>query len=488
MATSNINIRDYKDISCDSRAVKKNYIFVCIKGESADGHDYIEQAINLGAKLIVTEKDAIAQEELERLEKKYKHVNFLCVEDSKTELAKLAALLHNEPAKSLSMIGVTGTNGKTTVTHLIQHIINSKEKCPMLGTIGIKTEPDSEYIELANTTPAASEIQKILAQFVKSGAKYATMEVSSHALEQKRTAAIEYKAAIVTNLSQDHLDYHMTMDKYFEAKAKLFEQTSDYAVLNADDEYYERFLAKAKENSKLKIISYSVNKDSDLKAENLNFSDKGLSYEVNHKGERQQISSQLNGMFNVYNSLAAIACCLEEGFSLKEISDALKTAKPVAGRFEVVKNDKSPFCIIDYAHTPDGLENILKGARELLNNNGCGKLICLFGCGGDRDISKRPKMGKIAYDLSDFIYVSSDNPRTEDPDQIIADILTGIPNLENAKVIPDRAMAIKDAVLNAKPEDIVVIAGKGHEDYQILGTEKIHFDDKEQVEAAIKEL
>lgn len=520
-----LNLSDYSAVCYDSRKVIDNAVFVCLLGEQSDGHSYIETAIKQGAKLVVAQKGVLSKDDLN----KYQSALSSCsgeiveVENTRYELARLSALFYGEPTKSINMIGITGTNGKTTVSHLLQSILSTSNRCAILGTIGFKEKLDSEYIDVGNTTPQSTEIQKILSALGKGG--YVAMEVSSHAMEQDRVACIDFGGAIITNLTQDHLDYHVTMEQYFQAKAKLLSQSRDYALLNYDDSYYEKFLAKAKEQGpSLKAFSYGLDSKADFCADDIYFADDGLSFRLKAKEdfvndlldfvmalssettkagfpkseyqdqaarliEGVSFKLKLNGMFNVYNSLAAISAALLEGVPVLEIQKALAATEPVAGRFEVIKNEKSPFCVVDYAHSPDGLENVLKGGRALLDSHkNDGKLICVFGCGGDRDITKRPKMGKIAYDLADFSYVTSDNPRTEDPDQIIADILTGIPEMHKIKVVPDRAQAIAQAIENAEQKDIVVIAGKGHEDYQILNTGTIHFDDREEVEKCLKRL
>jgi UDP-N-acetylmuramoyl-L-alanyl-D-glutamate--2,6-diaminopimelate ligase len=460
---SDVRIRPYYD----SRQVVPGSIFVAISGEDLDGHNYIEAAIENGARLIIAEKQVTVPEGIE----------LRLVSDSRQELARLSSEFYGNPSQAIDSIAITGTNGKTTVTHLLQELL---PKTALLGTMGLKLSAASEYQDLGNTTPQSTEIYRIMADLVKDDFKYLAMEVSSHALEQQRVAGLQYKAAVITNLSQDHLDYHVTMDNYFEAKAKLLKQVSEYVLLNADDEYYERFKNKL---GPLKSFSFALNVAADYQAVDIKYKAAGMSYTVVAKGNKLgEVTLQLNGQFNVYNSLAAIAVALEEGIKFEDIQKQLVKIPPIAGRFEVIQTETSPICVVDYAHSPDGLLNVLQGARGLTNDS---RLICLFGCGGDRDITKRPKMGKIAYDLADYIYVTSDNPRSEDPDQIIADILTGIPDLNKVKVIADRRQAIQAAVAEARQGDVLVVAGKGHEDYQILRTETIHFDDREEVRSAI---
>jgi len=473
-------------IEYDSRRVQPGSTFVCINGEKSDGHDYMLAAAKAGATKIVIERGH--ETEAAELQKQYPDLEIETVPNTRAALAYLSAKFYGKPSEQLSIIGVTGTNGKTTITHLIQNIIG--DNCALLGTMGLKTSPAAEYADMGNTTPQSAEIQKILAGLVESKHSHLTMEVSSHALDQHRTDQIKFNTAVITNLTQDHLDYHKTMDNYFAAKAKIFAQTTKNAVLNADDSYYPQFLAAA-EKAGLNIVTYGMG-HCDLTAENLSFSTGGLSFDLvisprlNPVTERIRFTLKLNGLFNVYNSLAAIAAALLEGITLDQIKTKLEATEPISGRFETIKTETSPLCIVDYAHSPDGLDNVLRGARELLRVTGSqGRLICVFGCGGDRDITKRPKMGRIARELSDFIYVTSDNPRSEEPQQIIADILTGIADLQHVNVIADRATAIREAIAKAKAEDIVVVAGKGHEDYQILKDKTIHFDDREQVKAAI---
>ncbi len=469
----NLDLSSFKSLEYDSRKLQANSVFVAIKGEKADGHDYIAAALEAGAGLIIYEKGSFqpSQEEL-------KQAKFIEVTDSREALGKYSAEFFGMPSQHLNIIGITGTNGKTTVAHIIQEILEKKSKTAMLGTMGLRLNSQEAYKDLGHTTPQAKELQAEIKNLVDTGFKHLTMEVSSHALDQKRVYGLQFKQAIITNLTQDHLDYHISMDNYFKAKALIFKQTSKLAILNADDAYYKRFKEAAQD---LLIKTYAIENSADYQANNVEFSSSGLSYDLKFEGKQvAYIKLALHSMFNVYNSLAAICSLHQEGFSFEEIQANLAQLKPVPGRFEVVAQE--PLCIVDYAHSPDGLLNVLKGARQLVDS---GNLICLFGCGGDRDITKRPKMAKIAFEHSDFVYVTSDNPRSEDPEQIIADILAGIPDLSKTKVIADRRQAIQEAVKSAKPNDVLVIAGKGHEDYQILNSGTIHFDDREETLAAL---
>lgn len=469
-------------ISYDSRAVKKGDIFVCLIGEKQDGHDFIKEAETKGAAAILAQREIRSE------------LPVVYVKDTQDAISKLANLFYKEPSKKIRIIGVTGTNGKTTTTHLIQHILEKNNiKTALIGTLGTKENVESQYYDAKHTTPQAPELQKQFKDFVDKGFTHVAMEVSSHALALHRVDGTDFCSAVLTNVTQDHLDFHLTMEEYYKAKLKLFEMLNNsclqnkYAVINKDDNLYDEFKKVIKKD--VRIISYGVKNNSDFKAENIEFKSEGLSFLLHTEEGAFNINSKLNGLFNVYNILAAVLVVQREGITLEKITNDIKDAKEVAGRFQIIKNEKnqeSPICIVDYAHTPDGLENILRAARHMLKSrNVKSKLICVFGCGGDRDPTKRPKMGRIAESLSDLVIVTSDNPRTEDPKQIINDILSGISNTSNIIVEADRRCAIQLAVSRAKNNDIVVVAGKGHEDYQILKDKTIHFDDREEVAKAL---
>ena len=374
---------------------------------------------------------------------------------------------------------MTGTNGKTTVTHLIQHIFESNEKrCALIGTLGYKLNSKDSYREAKHTTPQAPDLQRILHQIkYKDHIDNVAMEVSSHSLVQRRVGNCQFNGAVMTNLTQDHLDYHITMDNYFEAKSILFKnlRNGSFAVLNSDDEYFERFKAVIPKG--VKVLTYGIKNKADVSATNVEFTTEGAKFILNYNNESFDVSLHMNGMFSVYNVLAALTTSLFQGFNIKSSAKSLEMLTGVAGRFETVH--KNPSVIVDYAHTPDGLENVLKAAREITPKDG--HLICIFGCGGDRDATKRPKMGAIAENLANKVIVTSDNPRSEDPQQIITDILAGFKSVNNVIVEPDRELAIKEAYKIANANDVVLVAGKGHEDYQILANETIHFDDREKV-------
>lgn len=482
-----IEYLDYKDlinfkniditgISYNSKTTKKGDIFVCLVGEHTDGHEYAQDAINAGAAALLVERKVEGTK-----------IPQVVVSSTRHKIADIADRFYSCPSKGINLIGVTGTNGKTTVTHLIQKIFEeNNQKCALIGTLGYKLSSNGEYRDAKHTTPQAPELQATL-RMIKDVEKIdnVVMEVSSHALDQNRVGGCRFNGAVFTNLTQDHLDYHITMDNYFNAKALLFNRLTegDFAVINADDEYGDRFISEVPEG--VNVFTYGVKQQSDVMARDIHFSLNGAEFtlvtgdHVNNGGKLEhKVNLHMNGMFSVYNVLAAVTAALAMGIDIEVALKALQNVKGVAGRFEVVV--KKPLVIVDYAHTPDGLENVLKSAREITPTDG--KLICLFGCGGDRDATKRPKMGAIAEKLADKIVITSDNPRSEDPQVIITDIIAGLKsvNTENVVVEPDRGTAIALLKTIANNNDVVLIAGKGHENYQILKDKTIHFDDREE--------
>ena len=470
------NTPEITGISYNSKSIKTGYIFVCIKGEHTDGHLYAEDAVKNGAAAIISEKKLPVE------------IPVLTVRNTELSLAQASAILNRFPGRELHMIGVTGTNGKTTVTHLIENIFEKTGlRCGLIGTMGYRYSSKDKYIESKHTTPQANDLQETLKEFLDKGIKNAVMEVSSHSLEQNRVAECIFNGAVFTNLTQDHLDYHITMENYFLAKSRLFKQLKNipnqqnYAVINKDDEYAERFINSVPQD--IKTLTYGIKNESDIMAKNIEFSAYGSKFTCTTPAGTKEISLQMAGMFSVYNALAAIGTGIAEGIDFETCIEALEATPSVAGRFEVVSRE--PLIIVDYAHTPDGLGNVLLAAREVVPEGG--ELICVFGCGGDRDATKRPKMGRIAETLCDKVIVTSDNPRSEDPQQIITDILSGIQSLNSSKtnVEIDRRIAIETAVRIAKNNDVIVLAGKGHENYQILNTGTIHFDDREEAQNAL---
>lgn len=474
----NLDSVEITGISYNSKNIAQGDIFVCITGEKSDGHDFVLQAQNNGASAI------IAQKKLENI-----NIPVLVVNDTQSALAQVSALFYNFPSKKLKIIGVTGTNGKTTVTHLMENIFeHAGIKCGLIGTLGNRLASNKEYISTNHTTPQAPELQKTLKNMLDQGIRHVVMEVSSHALEQNRVEECLFDGAVLTNLTQDHLDYHITMDRYFEAKSKLFEalgnekKNNKYAVINNDDESSKRFIEAVPQN--IRILTYGIRHEADIRAKDIEFSAYGSIFICETPIGTREINLKMTGLFSIYNALAALAIGIGENIDLDICIKALETTKSVAGRFEVVLRE--PLIVVDYAHTPDGLLNVLSTAKKLVSPEGI--LICVFGCGGDRDATKRPQMGKIAEDLCDKVIITSDNPRSEDPQQIITDILSGIKSLNSDKieVETDRKIAIELAIKEANSYDIVILAGKGHETYQILKDETIHFDDREEAQKAFE--
>lgn len=462
-------------VAYDSRKVQSGFAFFCISGENTDGNNFIPDAIKGGARLIVTEKEPAD-----------KTIPFVIVKDVRDAMALISAQFYDYPTRKLRVIGITGTNGKTTTTHLVERIFNDCGKpTGLIGTLGARYTAGADYSDVKHTTPQAADLQRMLATMHDGGSKYVSMEVSSHALAQKRVGACEFAVAAITNITQDHLDFHKTMDHYWKSKRVLFESLAESthnnktAILNYDDPLYEPFFDAVPAG--VRKISYGWEAPADIYVESVAWQSAGTLLSLATPSGALEMKLRLSGRFNVYNVMAAVAVCIAEGLSLDAVKQSLEKFPGVAGRFEVVSTDngREPLCIVDYAHTPDGLENVLKTAANILPDGG--KLIVVFGCGGDRDASKRPQMGKIAEDHAHELVVTSDNPRSEQPQQIIANILAGIERMKNVKVEADRASAIKMAVLSATDKDIVLVAGKGHENYQILADKTIPFDDRTEV-------
>ncbi len=481
---------DVTGITHDSRKVGPGSIFVCIPGASHDGHQYISEAVASGAAAIIAQADHVTAEPLNVPP----DVALLTVKDTRKALPIFASKFYGDPSQSMIVVGVTGTNGKTTTTRMMAAIL--REAGMRVGTIGtLGAELDGVPIESNHTTPEADELQWLLAQMRDEGAQAVIMEVSSHALAQHRSDGIAFNAAIFTNLTQDHLDFHGTMEAYFEAKALLF---TEYPVRYPRDDG-RMFVASVNvaqwEGRDLvtmvrgDVITYSADPGMPavLQAKNIELSPSGSRFVVVHdsgtKRFEADVALSLGGAFQVNNALGAIGAALRLGVDIQTITRALAAMPAVPGRFQSVPTGDAGFSIIvDYAHTPDGLKNLLESVAALKPI----RMILVFGCGGDRDATKRPIMGKIAGDLADVAIVTSDNPRTEDPQTIINEVLAGMKaSRADVHVDADRPSAITMAIQLARPGDIVVLAGKGHEDYQIIGTEKIHMDDCELAERAL---
>lgn len=457
---------DIIGIQNDSRKIQPGFLFVCTKGAVEDGHQYIAAAIERGASAIMIEDEQ---------EQYADGVTYIKVPSTARAASIIVDTFFDSPTTKLNVIGVTGTNGKTTTTNLIEHILNANQRnTGVIGTIDIRY---NEYREAAKlTTPLCYDLQHYFQKMVEAEVEYVAMEVSSHSLDLGRVHGCRFKTAVFTNLTQDHLDYHHTMEEYGEAKSLLFAQLGNdyaraaYAVLNADDPWSERYAKK----TAAQIITYGINEQADVRATNIEISANGTSFTAVTPSGELELHTKLIGHFNVYNMLAAISAVLPEGLSLTQIKDALEQVDGVEGRFESVQLGQPFAIVVDYAHTPDSLENVLQTARQLTDK----KLICVVGCGGDRDRSKRPLMASIAAELADQAIFTSDNPRTEDPAAILNDMTSAL-TAANYTAIIDRKAAIEQAIESAEAGDIVIIAGKGHEKYQIIGTEITHFDDKE---------
>jgi UDP-N-acetylmuramoyl-L-alanyl-D-glutamate--2,6-diaminopimelate ligase len=466
---------EVKGLSTNSWACQPGDVFIGMPGTRVDGGSFWANALEAGAiaALVSTQVEMPTTDA----------ALVIPIADMAQACAAIATAFYSYPSRSLKTVGVTGTNGKTTTSHLIEALLNqTQHPSALLGTLYARW-PGHEKTA-THTTPFAVDLQQTLAQAIEAGCQYGVMEVSSHALAQKRVLGCEFDVAIFTNLTQDHLDYHKDMEDYFEAKALLF--TPNYlrgkAVINLDDAYGVRL---AETLSPQKVWTYSTESNAaDLWTSDLNYGTSGVSGQIHTPTGSATFQLPLVGQFNVANFLAAVGAGLALNLELATILKTLATFSGVPGRMQqiVVKPDQDISVVVDYAHTPDSLENLLKAARPFAR----GKLICVFGCGGDRDRTKRPLMGAIAARLADQAVVTSDNPRTEDPQKILADVVEGIPTGTNSMVEADRRVAIGMAIIQAQPGDTVLIAGKGHEDYQILGTEKVHFDDREEAEAALR--
>ncbi len=451
-------------ITADSRKVKEGCIFVCIKGNTFDGHDAAEQALANGAVFVVCQRDLGLKKQV-------------IVENTRVAFSVMCSNFFGNPASKLKIIGITGTNGKTTTAFLMKNMLEKLgHKTGLIGTVK-NMVGDKEY-PASLTTPESFELHSLYAEMVEAGCEYCVMEVSSQALAQERVAGVNFIAGVFTNLTQDHLDYHGTFENYAQSKAKLFEQ-SELCVLNLDDEYAMSMLR----NSGGRMITYSVNEnESDYIASYIRYKNDGIEYELVTTGYIERVKVNIPGEFTVYNTMAAAVTLIELGFDFSRVVYALSLSEGVKGRIEVVPTDTPYTVIIDYAHSPDGLDNIISSLRKIAKN----RIITVFGCGGDRDKTKRPIMGAIAAKLSDVIVVTSDNPRSEDPDAIIADILEGVKGQKVKKIVePDRTKAINAALKEAAPDDIVLLAGKGHETYQILNSGKIHYDEREIVKGLL---
>ena len=488
---------EIKGIEYDSRKIKEDFIFVAMTGNTVDGHNFIQKAIDNGAKIIITEKNINISE--------YKNaddISFILVKNIRKKLGIIASNYYGYPQNKIKIIGITGTNGKTTSSFILENIL---EKTARIGTTGNRIL-DEEF-ETVNTTPESLELIKLIDKSVKKGADYFIMEVSSHALEIGRVDMLKFDSAIFTNLTQDHLDFHKTMENYFNAKKKIFsmlrnDKNNGKGIINIDDEHGAKIYS---EKNKDNYISVSIkNEETDILGDILNYTNNGMKVKINLKNYLKKINSNLKdkdeeyeeeykfemglvGEYNLYNVLGCVASALSFGIKMNDIIKKLETMPAVPGRFETIKNNIEARIVVDFAHTDDGLLNVGKTLKQITDN----QVITIFGAGGDRDHEKRPKMAKAAIQFSDYIILTSDNPRRENPINILADIEKGLIDekypFDKYLIISDRERAIKHGIKLLKKGDSLLIAGKGHENYQIIGTQKINFDDRETVRNILEE-
>ncbi len=458
---------DIKRIEYNSRHVREGDLFCCVVGTFSDGHDYAQQAAGKGAAALMVEREL----EIDLPQ--------IIVPNTRIAMAEMAAAFYRFPAWEMRTVGVTGTNGKTSTTYMIKAIAEQAGlKVGLIGTI--RNLIGERVIETERTTPESVDLQRIMREMRDEGVELAVMEVSSHSLDQHRVHGIEYDVGVFTNLTHDHLDYHKTFDNYLAAKKKLFSQ-SRAAVLNADDPYFRRMA----EGLTIPVTTFGIRESADVSAADIDITPRGVQFDMRANGSAMHLNIGIPGLFSVFNALAAAAAAKRLGFSDEEVKDGLERMQSVSGRLEPLPTNGRDFTVLlDYAHAPDALENVLTTIRGFAK----ARIITLFGCGGDRDHAKRPIMGEIAGRYSDFLVVTSDNPRTEDPYKIIDGVMEGVVKSGCAYVvIEDRYDAIKYALEHAKKDDIVLLAGKGHENYQEVGGGKRHFDEKEIVAELLKE-
>ncbi len=467
-------------ITDDSRAVTKGSLFVAVKGERVDGHDFVQNARQAGAAAVV------AQRSIET-----GSLPYVRVADSRNALGLLGSRFHGDPSARLTMVGVTGTNGKTTTTYLCKALLEGiGRRVGLIGTVAYQI--GAEAIPASHTTPGALELQQLLAKMTERGLNAAVMEVSSHALALDRTAGCEYDTAVFTNLTQDHLDFHADMEEYFQAKLRLFtglgggHKSGKRAIVNLDDPYGVRI----RKVCPVPVWGYALSNQAEFKAEQVRLSPNGTTFTAATPAGSFSIESRLVGEHNVYNLLGAIGVALHAGATPAQVQQAVSDVVNVPGRFERVSAGQDFTVVVDYAHTEDALVRLLTAAQAVKTH----RIITVFGCGGDRDRGKRPKMGRAAVEQSDVVVLTSDNPRTEDPMVILGEVEVGVREALQRRphvayrMIPDRREAIGSAINEARAGDMVLIAGKGHEDYQIIGTKKFHFDDREVAREAIQRL
>ncbi len=461
-------------IADHSRQVKNNFLFAAVEGLKFDGRSFIDEALARGAKAVVYNPENL---DLQSLKKK--EAIFIEIKDMQKSLAKIADNFYLHPSSRIKVVGITGTNGKTTITYLIESIIKSCGfKCGVIGTINYRF--GDRIIPAANTTPGTIQLQELIYSMGKEGLDYLAMEVSSHGLEQGRVLGIDFKTGIFTNITMDHLDYHKTFESYFNAKARLFENLSpsSWAVINMDDAYGKKLLMRTNANT----ITYAIDTPADVEARDISSGISGSRFTIISPHGKIDVKTPLIGKHNIYNILAAVSFAVSEKIDLNLIKEGIESVESIPGRLEPIDIEHPFKVFVDYAHTDDALKNILLSARPLCK----GRIILVFGCGGDRCRNKRPLMGKVASELADYVIVTTDNPRSEEPESIIKEIEHGfLNNFNKYRVVLDRYAAIKEAICLAGEGDIVIIAGKGHEAYQVFKNTTIPFDDRSVVKQVI---
>ena len=466
IAETNLPDMEISSVTDNTKKVQKDSIFVCVKGGSFDGHDAAKEMLEKGAAVVITERDLGLGDKQ------------IITDNSRKFYGKLCAAWFDHPEKKIKIIGVTGTNGKTTITNVIKNILMSYGiKTGLIGTI--RNEIGNEPVHTDNTTPMAFDYMQLLDKMVKADCKYAVMEVSSFGLVQNRIGPTHFNIGVFTNLTQDHLDYHKTMENYYQAKKMMFDEC-DFALVNIDDDYGKRLLSEIC----CPKASYGSSQEADYYSDAAKIKADGTSFWYCFDGKSKLVNMKMTGMFNVSNVTAAITICMKAGIPLEHILETIADYNGVKGRCEIIPTGRDFTVICDYAHTPDAIENILQSVKQYTE----GRLICLFGCGGNRDAKKRPLMAKAAAKYADRLIITSDNPRDEIPEAIIDDILAGLKDSRIPfDVVVDRTEAIYHSLKIARKGDIIVLAGKGHEDYQVLpGNEHIHFDEREIVSEGLK--
>ena len=466
--TGEVQRKDVADIVYDSRKVQKNSVFVAIKGYKTDGHKFLQDAINKGAVAVVVEDDDSIPDELITHSKIAK----LVVNNSRIALAELSKGFYKDPTSKLKLVGITGTNGKTTSTFILKNILESAGyKTGLVGTIA--NYVGDVKVDSKLTTPESNDLNKFFYDMIEAGCSHAIMEVSSHSLVLNRVYGLDFSAAIFSNITSDHLDFHQTFDEYLNAKKILFDGlgSNSFAIINSDDSNSNKMI----KDCKAKIVTYGIADNSDYQIKNINYDLNGTDFTITNQNVDYKIHTTLIGTFNAYNAASAFATAHSLGIEANKIVEGIKSSPQVPGRFEVLGN-RNKKVIVDYSHTADSLEKALQAIREIVKDKN--QVVAVFGCGGDRDKTKRPIMGKIASELSDKVFVTSDNPRTENPYDIIKDILKGI-SKNNYEIEENREEAIKNAIQRSDDNAVILIAGKGHENYQEINGVRNHFSDQE---------